>query len=95
MPVVVRKSLSQAPFWTTLVSPVTISTPASAAAPAIEPAICRMQVDGHAFFDDRRAGKVERPRPADRQIVDRAADGKLADIATGEDTAGRPRRNRW
>ena len=43
------------------------------------------EVDGHAFFHDRRAGKIERPRPADRQIVDRAADGELADVAAGED----------
>ena len=41
IPVVVRNSLSQAPLWTTLVSPVTISTPASAAALAIDRAICR------------------------------------------------------
>ena len=36
MPVVVRNSLSQAPRWTTLVSPVTICTPASRAVSAIE-----------------------------------------------------------
>ena len=43
------------------------------------------EVDGHAFFHDRRTGKIERPRPADRQIVDRAAHGELADVAAGED----------
>ena len=43
------------------------------------------EVDRHAFFHDRRAGKVERRGPADRQIVDRAADRELADVAAGED----------
>ena len=42
------------------------------------------EIDGHAFFHDRRAGKVKRPRPADRQIVDRAADRELADVAAWE-----------
>ena len=43
------------------------------------------EVDRHAFLDDRRAGEIERPRAADREIVDRAADGELADVAAGED----------
>ena len=41
MPVVVRNTLSQAPFCTTLVSPVTICTPASRAVSAIDLAIRR------------------------------------------------------
>jgi hypothetical protein len=43
------------------------------------------EVDRHAFLHDRRAGKVERPGPANRQIVDRPADGELANVAAGED----------
>jgi hypothetical protein len=40
-PVVVMNILSHAPLFTTLVSPVTICTPASLAVRAIEPAISR------------------------------------------------------
>src|ERR1700678_1256709 len=40
------------------------------------------QIDGHAFFDDHRAGKVEWLCSADREIIDGPADCKLADIAT-------------
>ena len=43
------------------------------------------QVNRHAFLDDRRAGKIQRPRAADREIVDGAADRELADIAAGEE----------
>jgi hypothetical protein len=39
------------------------------------------ELDGDALFDDHRAGKIERLRAADGEIVDRAAHGKLADIA--------------
>ena len=85
MPVVVRKSLSQAPLCTTLVSPVTMATPASRAVAAIEAAICAQQVDRHALLDDRGAGEIERDCAADREVVDRAADRELADVAAGKE----------
>jgi hypothetical protein len=38
-------------------------------------------VDGDALLDDHRAGKIQRLRAADREIVDRSANGELADVA--------------
>ena len=42
------------------------------------------ELDGDALLDNHRAGEIERPRAADGEIVDRAAHGKLADIAAGK-----------
>ena len=84
MPVVVMNSLSQAPLFTTLVSPVTIFTPASRAVAAIERAIWRRRSIGDSFLDDDGARQVQRHRAADGKIVDRAADRKLADVAAGK-----------
>jgi hypothetical protein len=38
-------------------------------------------VDGDAFLDDHCAGKIQRLRAADREIVDRSAHGKFANVA--------------
>ena len=84
-PVVVRNSLSQAPLVTTLVSPVTMATPASRAVAAIERGDLAQEVDRHPLLDDRGAGEIERNRAADREIVDRAADREPADIAAGKE----------
>ena len=70
---------------TTLVSPVTIATPASRAVAAIERGDLAQKVDRHPFLDDRGAGEIERNGAADREIVDRAADRELADVAAGKD----------
>ena len=66
-----------AAFCTTLVSPVTIATPASRAVSAIEARDPTQQVDRQPFLDDRGAGQIERDRAADREIVDRAATASL------------------
>ncbi len=42
-------------------------------------------LDRHALFDDRGARQIERGRPADREIVDGAADGQPADVAAVEE----------
>ena len=84
IPVVVIKILSQAPLFTTLVSPVTMVTPASRAVSRHRAAIRRKRSTGDPLFDDDRAGQVERRGAADREIVDGAADGELADVAAGE-----------
>ena len=43
------------------------------------------QIDRAAFLDDRGAGEVERHGARDGEVVDRAAYGEPADIATGEE----------
>ena len=70
---------------TTLVSPVTMATPASRAVAAIDAAIRRRRsiVSPSSTIDG--AGEIERHRAADGEIVDRAAHREPADIAAGED----------
>ena len=85
IPVVVRNSLSHAPRCTTLVSPVTIWTPALRGRRAIELRDPAQQVDVDALLDDHRAGQIQRHGAADREIVDRAADRERADVAAGKE----------
>ena len=43
------------------------------------------EVDRHPFLDDRGAGEIERDCAPDREVVDRAADRELPDVAAGKD----------
>ena len=85
-PAVLTNSLSPAPRCTTLVSPVTIGTPAARAARAMEPRDPAQQCrSSQALLDDHGAGEIERPRAADREVVDRAVDRQRADVAAGKE----------
>ena len=96
MPVVVMNSLSQAPRCTTLVSPVTISTPASPRGLRHRARRSRRSSSiVHAFLDDHGAGQIQRRRAADREIVDRAADRELADVAAGKEQRIDHEASRW
>ena len=84
MPVVVMNSLSAELRFTTLVSPVTIETPAAAAAAAIDATTSRQFLHRQALLHDERGGKTERPGAAHRQVVHRSVDGQFADVAAGK-----------
>jgi hypothetical protein len=77
--------LSQAPLLTTLVSPVTISTPAAPGSVRHGTGDPAQELDSHALLDDHGAGEKQRDRPADGEIVDRAAHRQLADVAARKD----------
>ena len=47
------------------------------------------------LFEDERRGQIKRRRAADGEVVDRAMDRQLADVAAGEKERGAPQRNRW
>ncbi len=85
MPVVLMKTPSPLPRSTTLVSPVTMVTPAAAAASAMEAATRRRSFDGKAFFDDESGAQIERRGAAHGQIVYRAMDRERADVAAGKE----------
>ena len=51
-------------------------------------------VDGQALLDDEARGQPARTGARDRQIVDRAVDGQVADRPTGEAERAAPRRSR-
>ena len=83
-PVVVMNRPSQAPRSTTLVSPVTMDTPASSAVAAID---CTQQAqlgDREALLEDEGGGQRQRPRRRRRQVVHRAAHRQAADVAAGK-----------
>ena len=42
------------------------------------------RIDLKTLLDDRAAGEVKRNSPANRQIIDGATDGELADVAAWE-----------
>ena len=85
MPAVLMKMPSPLPRSTTLVSPVTIRTPASRAASAIEATTRRSVSIGSPSSRMKPALRYSRLRPGHRQVVDRAVDGQLADVAAGEE----------
>ena len=71
-PAVLMNSLSQAPRSTTLVSPVTMTTPASSATCAHACRHAAQDIDGEALLDHHAARQKQRPRAADGEVVDRA-----------------------
>ena len=85
MPEVVMNTWSPLPRSTTLVSPVTSATPASSQACRMESTMrCRSSI-GKTFFKNERGRKKQRPGAADGQIVDRAVNCELADVAAGKE----------
>jgi hypothetical protein len=66
-----------------LVSPVTIRTPARCAARGFHHALQVGQ--RQSFLEDKSEREIKRLRPAHREVVDRAIDGKIADIAAGKE----------
>ena len=86
MPVVVMNSLSQAPLVDDLgVAGDDLDAGLLGRRSPSSRRFCRNRSMVDAFLDDHGAGKIERRRTADREIVDRAADRELADIAAGKD----------
>ncbi len=84
MPAVLMKMPSPLPRSTTFVSPVTIRTPTPGAA-AIEATTRCSDFHRQPFFEDEARAEIKRFRPGHRQVVDRAEDGQLADVAAGEE----------
>ena len=84
-PVVVMKSWSAFPRGTTLVSPVTTLTPARSAARRIELHHPAQEGDVQPLLEDEGGGDAERGGTADGEVVDRAVDRQLADVAAGEE----------
>ena len=81
MPEVLTKILSPLPRPTTFVSPVTIRTPARSAARRADSTTRRRSASGQPLLEDEGEGQRERLRPADGEVVHRAVDGQLADVA--------------
>ena len=84
-PAVVTNRPSALPRSTTFVSPATTATPAASAARAIERGDPAQVGDGEALLDDEAGREPERRRAGDGEVVDRAVDGELADVAAGEE----------
>ena len=82
---VVMKTPSPLPRSTTLVSPATSATFASSHAWRIDAAIRSSSGNGKALLEDEGRCQVERPCPADGQVVDRAVNRQLADVAAGKE----------
>ena len=81
------KSLSALPRPTTLVSPVTIGTPARAAARRAD-STTRLEIgQREPLLEDEGQRQRQRARAAHREIVDRAVDRELADVAAGKEDA--------
>ena len=85
MPVVVMKTPSPLPFSTTLVSPVTIGTPASRAA-ARHAGNDAFQIgERKPLLQDEAGREVERPRARHGDVVDGAVHRERADVAAGKE----------
>ena len=84
IPVVLMNRPSPFPFSTTFVSPVTIATPAAAAACAMEAAM-RCSLPSEALFENESGAEKQWPRAAHRQIVHRAVNRQRPDIAAGKE----------
>ena len=84
-PAVLMNSLSALPRSTTLVSPVTICTPACSGRGRHRGDDPLQIGQGQPLFDDEPGAEPQRPGAAHAQVVDRAADGQLADVAAGEE----------
>ena len=63
--------------------------------PRIDATMRSRSAMGKPFFENERRRQEERVRAADRQVVDRAVDRQLADVAARERTAAAPRTSRW
>ena len=87
-PVVQTYILSAWPRSTTLVSPVTICTPAASAAPRRRLDLGAQLVGRQALLEHEREAQRQRPRARHGQVVHGAVHGQLADRAAGE--ADRP-----
>ena len=85
MPAVLMNTPSPLPRSTTFVSPVTIRTPTSSAARRIEATIRSQRLQRQALFENEARAQGQRPRPGHGQVVDRAVDGQLADVAAGKE----------
>ena len=85
MPEVVMNIPSPLPRSTTLVSPVTRATPASAHAAAHRRHDAPQVGERQPFFEDERGREEQRPRAADGEIVHRAVHRQPADVAAGEE----------
>ena len=83
-PVVVMKILSPLPRFTTFVSPVTSSTPASFVAALIDLTTRYRSSVANPSSKNKCRGNVERLRSAHGQVVNRAVNGQIADIAAGK-----------
>ena len=75
---------SALPRSTTLVSPVTTSTPARRLASAMAAISARNASAGESFLEDERGRDGERPSARDGEVVDRAVHGELADRTARE-----------
>ena len=69
------------PFSTTFVSPVTIATPAAAAASAIDAAIRRRTSVGKSLFENESRAQEQWPRAAHREIVHRTVHRQRSNVA--------------
>ena len=85
MPAVLMNSLSAAPRSTTLVSPVTIVTPARSAMRRMLSGDATQRFHRQAFLQHHAAGQEQRTRAADREVVHRAGNRERADIRAGEE----------
>ena len=68
-----------------MVSPVTMATPAASAAAGHGGHDALQVGDGEALLEDEPGRQVQRPGPGHGQVVDRAVDGEVADVAAGEE----------
>ena len=84
MPAVLMKMRSALPRSTTFVSPVTIRTPAARAVSAIEATMRRSVSNSRPSSRMKPCAQIGRFGPRHRQVVDRPADGQLADVAAGK-----------
>ena len=85
MPAVLMKMPSPLPRSTTLVSPVTIRTPAAWAASRHRRHHAAERFHRQPLFENEARAEIGRLGPGHRQVVDRAADGQRADVAAGEE----------
>ena len=88
MPEVLMKILSPLPRPTTLVSPVTIRTPARSAARRADSTTRRRSASGSPSSRMKASDSDERLRPADGEVVHRAVHRQLADVAAREEDRG-------
>ena len=85
MPVVLMNMPSPLPRSTTLVSPVTIGTPAPPRGRPHGLHDAPQVVHGQALLEDEAGRQGQRPRPAHGQVVDRAVHRQRADVAAREE----------
>ena len=84
MPEVLTNMPSPLPLSTTLVSPVTSFTPACRRGLLHRRDHGAQRFHRQAFFENESRAQIERARAAHGQIVDRAVDRQIADVAAGK-----------